>query len=138
MATDVIRRKAAIQWSYPPGRRMSSKHSPVPGYAPWLIPDRMLELPTDKALNVHLTVDASGLGYSSQAHDIVRVEHMELTGATANWKSTSPGRKNLLLPMPWPGWQRCFTNFRKSTGCRRKCQETIPHIIPARSALIRG
>jgi hypothetical protein len=39
-----------------------------------------LELPTDKSLNVHLTVDASGLGYTSQAHDIVRVEHMELTG----------------------------------------------------------
>lgn len=39
-----------------------------------------LELPTDKALNVHLTVDASRLGYTSQAHDIVRVEHMELTG----------------------------------------------------------
>jgi hypothetical protein len=39
-----------------------------------------LELPTDKALNVHLTVDASRLGYKVQAHDIVRVERMQLTG----------------------------------------------------------
>jgi hypothetical protein len=37
-----------------------------------------LELPTDKALNVHLTV--STLGYTVEAHDIVRVEHMELAG----------------------------------------------------------
>ena len=39
-----------------------------------------LELPTEKALNVHLTVDASRLGHTGQAHDIVRVEHMELAG----------------------------------------------------------
>jgi hypothetical protein len=42
-----------------------------------------LALPTDKALNVHLTVDASALGYGGQAHDIVRVERMELTGGDA-------------------------------------------------------
>ena len=41
-----------------------------------------LELPTDKALNVHLTVDA--LGYTRQAHDIVRVERMELAGHRAH------------------------------------------------------
>jgi len=39
-----------------------------------------LELPTDKALNVHLTVDASRMGYTVQAHDIVRVDRMELKG----------------------------------------------------------
>jgi hypothetical protein len=39
-----------------------------------------LELPTDKTLNVHLTVDANRLGYKGNAHDIVRVERMELTG----------------------------------------------------------
>jgi hypothetical protein len=35
-----------------------------------------LGLPTDKALNVHLTVDSSG----GQARDVVRVERMDLTG----------------------------------------------------------
>jgi hypothetical protein len=39
-----------------------------------------LGLATDKALNVHLTVDASRMGYPGNAHDIVRVERMELTG----------------------------------------------------------
>jgi hypothetical protein len=39
-----------------------------------------LGLATDKALNVHLTVDASRMGYGGNAHDIVRVERMELTG----------------------------------------------------------
>ena len=34
----------------------------------------------DKALNVHLTVDVSATGDDRQAHDVVRVEHMELTG----------------------------------------------------------
>jgi hypothetical protein len=39
-----------------------------------------LALATDKALNVHLTLDAPGLADARQAHDIVRVECMELTG----------------------------------------------------------
>jgi hypothetical protein len=39
-----------------------------------------LGLATDKALNVHLTVDARRMGYGGNAHDIVRVERMELTG----------------------------------------------------------
>ncbi len=38
-----------------------------------------LALPTDKALNAHLTVSARGLG-TNQPHAIVRVEHMDLTG----------------------------------------------------------
>jgi hypothetical protein len=42
-----------------------------------------LGLPTDKALNVHLTMAASRMGYHKQAHDIVRVERMELTGGDA-------------------------------------------------------
>jgi hypothetical protein len=39
-----------------------------------------LEVAKEKALNVHLTVVAQGIGDTRQAHDIVRVEHMELTG----------------------------------------------------------
>jgi hypothetical protein len=39
-----------------------------------------LELAKERALNVHLTVVAQGIGDTRQAHDIVRVEHMELTG----------------------------------------------------------
>jgi hypothetical protein len=39
-----------------------------------------LALATEKALNVHLTVDATAKGYGREAHDIVRVERMELTG----------------------------------------------------------
>jgi hypothetical protein len=35
-----------------------------------------LGLPTDKSLNVHLTVEVNGIDY----HDIVRVEHMDLAG----------------------------------------------------------
>jgi hypothetical protein len=39
-----------------------------------------LALPSDQALNVHLTVVAKGIGDTRQAHDIVRVEQMELSG----------------------------------------------------------
>jgi hypothetical protein len=39
-----------------------------------------LALPTDKALNVHLTVAARRMGYNTQSHDIVRVECLELSG----------------------------------------------------------
>jgi hypothetical protein len=39
-----------------------------------------LALPTDKALNVHLTHAARGMGKQRQPHDVVRVERMELTG----------------------------------------------------------
>jgi hypothetical protein len=39
-----------------------------------------LGLPTDKSLNVHLTMAAKRMGFHKQAHDIVRVERMELTG----------------------------------------------------------
>jgi hypothetical protein len=39
-----------------------------------------LALATDKALNVHLTVDASGMGFVQMPHDVVRVDRMELTG----------------------------------------------------------
>jgi hypothetical protein len=42
-----------------------------------------LALPTDKMLNVHLTVDAARRGYTSVARDIVRVERMELIGGDA-------------------------------------------------------
>jgi hypothetical protein len=39
-----------------------------------------LALPTEKALNVFLTVDPSHLGIPRLGHDIVRVERMELSG----------------------------------------------------------
>jgi hypothetical protein len=39
-----------------------------------------LALPSDLALNVHLTVESSWHGETQQPHDIVRVEKMELTG----------------------------------------------------------
>jgi hypothetical protein len=39
-----------------------------------------LALASDQALNVHLTVEAKGIGDTRQAHDIVRVEQMELAG----------------------------------------------------------
>jgi hypothetical protein len=42
-----------------------------------------LALPTDKMLNVHLTVDGGRLGFTTQPHDIVRVERMELIGGEA-------------------------------------------------------
>jgi hypothetical protein len=40
-------------------------------------------LPTDKALNVHLTLVSRGIGDVRQARDIVRVERMELSGGDA-------------------------------------------------------
>ncbi len=43
-----------------------------------------LELATEKALNVHLTVDASDRDFTAQWHDVVRVERMELTGGNGN------------------------------------------------------
>jgi hypothetical protein len=42
-----------------------------------------LGLATDKSLNVHLTVDASPMGFKKQSHDIVRVDRMELTGGSS-------------------------------------------------------
>jgi hypothetical protein len=43
-----------------------------------------LALATDKSLNVHLTVDAPGRGLSGQAHDVVRVDRMELAGGNGS------------------------------------------------------
>jgi hypothetical protein len=37
-------------------------------------------LPTERALNVHLTVDANSRGFTVQAHDVVRVDRLELSG----------------------------------------------------------
>jgi hypothetical protein len=39
-----------------------------------------LALPTDKALNVHLTVEFKDVNVNRQGRDIVRVDHMELSG----------------------------------------------------------
>jgi hypothetical protein len=54
-----------------------------------------LGLPTGKALNVHLTVAAVGIRDTRQAHDIVRVEHMELTGGDAGLAASVPWTKAL-------------------------------------------
>lgn len=42
-----------------------------------------LALATDKALNVHLTADATRMGFVKMPHDVVRVDRMELTGGNA-------------------------------------------------------
>jgi hypothetical protein len=50
-----------------------------------------LALPTEKALNVFLTVNPSLLGIAKLGHDIVRVDRMELVG----------GKENLSDKLPW-------------------------------------
>jgi hypothetical protein len=54
-----------------------------------------LALANDKALNVHLTVEAKGIGDTRQAHDVVRVERMELTGGDAALADTITWTKSL-------------------------------------------
>jgi hypothetical protein len=39
-----------------------------------------LAMPTEKSLNVHLTVEIKDVNLNRQARDVVRVDHMELTG----------------------------------------------------------
>ena len=54
-----------------------------------------LGLPTDKSLNVHLTMAATRMGFHKQAHDIVRVERMELAGGDAALAQNVPWTKAL-------------------------------------------
>jgi hypothetical protein len=54
-----------------------------------------LGLAADKALNVHLTVEAKGIRDTRQAHDIVRVEHMELTSGDGGLVGNAPWTKAL-------------------------------------------
>jgi hypothetical protein len=56
-----------------------------------------LALANDKALNVHLTVEAKGIGDTRQAHDVVRVERMELTGGDARVADTITWTKALSI-----------------------------------------
>jgi len=49
-----------------------------------------LGLAADKALNVHLTVAAKGIGDTRQAHDVVRVDRMELTGGDGQRAESTP------------------------------------------------
>jgi hypothetical protein len=70
-----------------------------------------LALPNDKMLNVHLTVDAGRRGYTSAAHDIVRVERMELIGGDAElanhitWqKALSPNEASARLAKVFYKW----------------------------------
>jgi hypothetical protein len=58
------------------GRLLVNTHSGTVDYF-------RLGLPADKSLNVHLTMAATRMGFHKQAHDIVRVERMELTGGDA-------------------------------------------------------
>jgi hypothetical protein len=86
-----------------PGRRIDAWYTPAYFSGRLLVNTQSgtvdyfrLALPTEKTLNVHLTVDASRMSYTRQAHDIVRVEHMELTGGDAaladniSWQSALP------------------------------------------------
>jgi hypothetical protein len=57
-----------------------------------------LGLPNDKALNVFLTVNPSPKGYTLLAHDIVRVERMELTGGDVKL-DVSTSWTNALTPV---------------------------------------
>jgi hypothetical protein len=54
-----------------------------------------LGLATDKALNVHLTVEAKGRGGTMQARDIVRVEGMELAGGDGDAAEDVPWTRSL-------------------------------------------
>jgi hypothetical protein len=54
-----------------------------------------LGLANDKALNVHLTVEAKGIRDTRQAHDIVRVERMELTGGDDGQAESIPWTRAL-------------------------------------------
>ena len=54
-----------------------------------------LGLANDKALNVHLTVVASGIRDTRQAHDVVRVERMELAGGDGGPAEKIPWGKAL-------------------------------------------
>lgn len=54
-----------------------------------------LSLATDKALNVHLTVDVKGIGDTRTARDIVKVERMELTGGDNGSVNNVPWTKAL-------------------------------------------
>jgi hypothetical protein len=72
-----------------------------------------LALPTDKALNVHLTVDARSLGYSKQAHDIVRVERMELTGGDGDRVDAIPWVRALPLAEVQSRLAKVFYQFQE-------------------------
>jgi hypothetical protein len=56
-----------------------------------------LALASEQALNVHLTVEAKGIGDTRQAHDIVRVEQMELVGGDA-WQAQRVAWTKALTP----------------------------------------
>jgi hypothetical protein len=86
-----------------------------------------LALPTDKMLNVHLTVDGSRIGFIPQPHDVVRVERMELIGGDAelvnhiSWqKALSPSEADARLAkvfyksldIDWTPFDRVLTQAR--------------------------
>jgi hypothetical protein len=54
-----------------------------------------LALAMEKALNVHLTVVARGIGDTRQARDVVRVERMELTGGDGGLVENTPWTRAL-------------------------------------------
>jgi len=86
-----------------------------------------LALPTDKMLNVHLTVDGSRIGFLAQPHDVVRVERMELIGGDSelanhiSWqKALSPSEADARLAkvfyksleIDWTPFDRVLTQAR--------------------------
>jgi hypothetical protein len=86
-----------------------------------------LAQPTDKMLNVHLTVDGSRIGFPAQPHDVVRVERMELVGGDAelashiSWqKALSPSEADARLAkvfyksleIDWTPFDRVLTHSR--------------------------
>jgi len=68
-------------------------------------------LPTDKALNVHLTLKGSAYGYSTQPHEIVRVERMELAGGDGGLVHNIPWEKALDLAEAYGRLAKVFYKF---------------------------
>jgi hypothetical protein len=68
-------------------------------------------LATDKALNVHLTVVASGIGDTRQARDVVRVQRMELTGGDGGRVETIPWTRALTLAEAHSRLAKVFYKF---------------------------
>jgi hypothetical protein len=70
-----------------------------------------LALANDKALNVHLTVVAQGIGDSRQARDVVRVERMELTGGDGGRAENLPWTRALPLAEAHDRLAKVFYKF---------------------------
>jgi hypothetical protein len=72
-----------------------------------------LALPTEKALNVFLTVNPSRLGIAKLGHDIVRIDRMELIGGDARLPDELPWSKALPLADANRRLARVFYKFEE-------------------------